>query len=106
MYRDEYTNEILPADLIRASIIEELDYFNNRVREVTDKKDMQNFKDSKRVRCRWVLCNKGDAQQPDVRARLVACEVSYGGTREDSLFAIAPPLEAIASFLPSMLRRL
>ena len=27
-YRDEYTNELLPAHLIRAAIIDELDYFN------------------------------------------------------------------------------
>ena len=24
----------------------------------------------------WVLCNKGDLKEPDVRARLVACEVA------------------------------
>ena len=28
LYRDEYTNEILPAHLIKATIIDELDYFN------------------------------------------------------------------------------
>ena len=94
VYRDEYTNEILPTELIRAAIIEELDYFNSRVWEVTDAKNMKNFSDSKLVRCRWVLCNKGDAQQPDVRARLVACEVNFGGTREASFFASPPPLEA------------
>ena len=30
-YRDEYTNEILPTHLIRASIKEELNYFNERL---------------------------------------------------------------------------
>ena len=36
----------------------------------------------------------GDAQSPDIRARLVACEVNHDGTREDSYFASTPPLEA------------
>ena len=29
------------------------------------------------VRIRWVLCNKGDEAEPDVRVRLVACEVAH-----------------------------
>ena len=41
-----------------------------------------------------MLCNKGDAESPDVRARLVACEVNTSGTKEDSFFASTPPLEA------------
>ena len=55
---------------------------------------MRKFKDAKLVRCRWVLCNKGDAQTPDVRARLVACEVNHDNTHEASYFASTPPLEA------------
>ena len=94
VYRDEYTNEILPTHLIHAAIIEELEYFNSRVWELSDIKAMKSFPESKLVRCRWVLCNKGDAQNPDVRARLVACEVNYGGTKEDSFYAATPPLEA------------
>ena len=46
------------------------------------------------VRSRWVLCNKGDYDKPDVRARLVACEVNKGGDRQDAFFASTPPLEA------------
>ena len=55
---------------------------------------MKRYKDHKLVRCRWVLCNKGDAANPDVRARLVACEVNYGTTTEASFYAATPPLEA------------
>ena len=55
VYRDEYTNEILPPHLIQAAIIEELEYFNSRVWEISDAKDMKAFPDSKLVRCRWVL---------------------------------------------------
>ena len=94
MYRDEYTNEILPEDLVRAAICEELTYFNDRVWQITDLKTAEGYPDAKVVRCRWVLCNKGDATSPDVRARLVACEVNYGGTKEESFYASTPPLEA------------
>lgn len=93
VYRDEYTNEILPPHLIQAAIIEELEYLNSRVWEMSNVKAMKAFPDSKLVGCRWVLCNKGDATNPDVRARLVACEVNYG-TKEDSFYAATPPLEA------------
>ena len=60
---------------------------------MSDAKEMKAFPDSKLVRCRWVLCNEGDAQNPDVRARLMACEVNYGN-KEDSFYATTPPLEA------------
>ena len=61
VYRDEYTNELLPPHLIQAAITEELKYFNSRVWEISDVKEMKAFPNSKLVRCRWVLCNKRDA---------------------------------------------
>ena len=45
------------------------------------------------VRSRWVNCNKGDAESPDIRARLVACEVNKGD-KHDAFYASTPPLEA------------
>ena len=93
-YKDEYTNEELPRELVRAAICEELAYFNDKVWRVTDLKTAESYPDAKIVRCRWVLCNKGDASHPDVRARLVACEVNYGGGKEDAFYASTPPLEA------------
>ena len=74
VYRDKYTNEILPSDLVRAAICEELAYFNDKVWEITDSETAESYPEANIVRCRWVLCNKGDATEPDVRARLVACE--------------------------------
>ena len=41
-----------------------------------------------------MLCNKGDHQEPYVRARLVACGLNHKGTREEAFYASAPPLEA------------
>ena len=93
VYRDKYTNEILPPHLIQAAIIEELEYVNSQVWEMSDVKAMKAFPDSKLVKCRWVLCNKGDAQNLDVWARLVACKVNYG-SKADSFYAATPTLEA------------
>ena len=45
------------------------------------------------VRSRWVTSNKGDYANPDLRARLVACEVNKGD-RQDAFYASTPPLEA------------
>ena len=74
-YIDEYTGEILPEALIRSAIVEELNYFNERVWEISTKDAMHACEDHIFVRSRWVMCNKGDATDPDCRARLVACEV-------------------------------
>ena len=81
--RDGYANDTLPDDLVRAAICEKLTYFNNRVWQITDMKTAESHKDARAVRCRWVLCNKGDSSSPDVRAQLVACEMNYGGAKEE-----------------------
>ena len=93
-YVDEYTGEVLQHDLIKAAIIEELTYFcEKEVWKLEDVSDMAKIKDHVLVRSRWVLCNKGDAQSPDMRARLVACEVNHG-QRNDAFYASTPPLES------------
>ena len=78
-YLDEYTGEVLPAALIHAAIVQELNYFNGRVWEITSKEDMMKHKDYIFVRSRWIMCNKGDASEFDCRARLVVCEVNKTG---------------------------
>ena len=80
-YLDEYTGEVLPEALIRAAIREELDYFNDRVWQVCTKDEMAKYKDHIFIRSRWVMCNKGDAEVPDCRARLVACELNKTGEK-------------------------
>ena len=42
---------------------------------------------------RWVSCNKGDADNPDIRCRLVCQEVNTYDS--DKFFAATPPLEAL-----------
>ena len=93
-YLDEYTGEVLDPELIFTAIREELDYFNYRVWQLELKSDMMQKPDSVFVRSRWVMCNKGDLRNPDVRARLVACEIHKGGEKPDAFFASAPPLQA------------
>ena len=46
----------------------------------------------KPIGVRWVDVNKGDANNPEDRSRLVAKEINTG--RRDDLFAATPPLEA------------
>ena len=91
-YVDEYTGEILPAPLIRDAIEDELNYFNEKVWQLCSQEEMKKIPDYILVRSRWVLCNKGDRDDPDVRARLVACEVNKDG-KNDAFSASTPPLE-------------
>jgi hypothetical protein len=94
-YKDEYTCEILPYESTKDAMLDELTYFCKVVFEgVTTEEAMQDS-DGKIVGCRWVNCNKGDAENPDVRCRLVAQEVNHGdASPNDSFYAATPPLEA------------
>ena len=93
-YIDEYTGELLEPSLIRAAIVEELHYLNDKRNwELEDLSKVKQTADAIHVRTRWVLCNKGDAENPDMRARLVACEVNKTG-KEDAFYASTPPGES------------
>ena len=81
VYRDEYTNEVLLEDLVQNAIREELINFNGKALEITDSEGARKLKDAKIVKCRWVICSKGDSINPDVRARLV--EVNANGTKAE-----------------------
>ena len=93
-YTDEYTGEVLDAKLIREALVEELNFFNEkRIWELEDLRVAKSVANAVHVRTRWVLCNKGDAVNPDMRARLVACEVNKTG-KEDAFYASTPPGES------------
>ena len=93
VYKDEYTGDELPHKLVRDAMIEELQYFNRIVWEPVPVQDAKaDSEDFRPIRTRWVISNKGDRQNPDIRARLVACEVAH--SRNDSYYASTPPLEA------------
>ena len=93
-YIDEYTGDTLEPEAIASAIREELNYFNSRVWQIELKSNVTSDPDAILVRSRWVLCNKGDNRTPDMRARLVACEINKGGEKPDAFFASTPPLAA------------
>ena len=72
-YVDEYTGNPLPNHLVRVAMVEEMPYCSTF------------------VRMRWALCSKGYLEEPDVRARLVACEVAKD--KSSAFHASTPPLE-------------
>ena len=43
----------------------------------------------------WVVVNKGDAANPDIRARLVAQEFKFSDPERDDVFAPTPPVEGL-----------
>lgn len=93
-YLDEYTREELPHHLVREAMIEELTYFNDNVWTASTFPEAKSDPEAKIVRSRWVLANKGDDGAPDVRARLVACEINHGdGDAGGDFYAATPPLE-------------
>ena len=93
-YIGEYTGDILEPSLIRAAIVEELDYFNEKqILQFEDLSKVKAVAGAVHVRTRWVLCNKGDSSDPDMRARLVACEVNKTG-KDDACYASTPPGES------------
>ena len=51
-YLDEYTGEILPAHLIRDAIINELDYFNDKVWKMSSREEMEKIPDYILIRSR------------------------------------------------------
>ena len=54
--------------------------------------EMKKVPDYILARSRWVVCNKGDSEQPDVRARLLSCELN-NGKRNNMFAASTPPRE-------------
>ena len=92
-YVDEYTGQVLDPHLAQAAVMEELNYFNDHVWEISTKEEMYKVDGHISVRSRWVCCNKGDEAAPDIRCRLVACEINKGD-RPDNFFASTPPLDA------------
>ena len=88
-YVDEYTGELLEPSLISETILDELEYFNDHVWRIEDQATMLAIKDHIFARSCWVMCNKGDHIEPDMRARLVACEVNKKG--KSDLFHASTP---------------
>ena len=100
-YLDEHTGEMLAHHLIRPAIEDELNYFNSKVWQLLTVEKMEKVPGYILVTSRWALCNKGDSTDPDVRARLMSCELNKGD-RNDAFSTSTPPLEGNAFSSPSM----
>ena len=74
------------------AMLDELSYFNDNVWKGVPLAEAQADPEGKLIGTRCVLCNKNDASDPDVRARLVAQEISTYA--DESFFAATPTLEA------------
>ena len=103
VYLDEYTREPLPLELVKDAIKEELNYFNSKVWALADARKILANSQNKIIRTRWVICNKSDNDTPDIRARLVACELNTYST--DDFYASTPPLEAKRMLLSELATR-
>ena len=91
-YKDESTHDTLPTEHIRNAVYDELDYFCKNVWVGVSADVARADPHGKLINCKFVNCNKHDAESPGVRARLVAQEVSHHG--DESFYAATPPLEA------------
>jgi hypothetical protein len=95
---DELTGEHLPADLVRASRAEEIEFL--KAWEVWDEvrvEECHRVTGRRPLGGRWVDVNKGDARTPVVRCRYVAKDFANG--KSDEFFAATPPLEALRLLL-------
>ena len=87
----EYTGDVLPAALVAAAKEEEVAAMEG----VWDVWGVVPVAESLRVtgrtpiKGRWVCCNKGDRQSPDIRARWCAKEVA--AYKSDAFFAATSP---------------
>ena len=82
---------MLRDDLVQAAMIDELAYFNQQIDTLDH---MKTVPDYILVKSKWVMASKGDSKEPDIRARLLGCEVSNGSKKVDAFYASTPPLEA------------
>ena len=92
VYKDEYTSEPLPSAWVESAIQDEIEYFNAKVWVGVPIQEALSDPAAKIIGTRWVVCNKNDTDDPDIRARLVAQEVNVHG--DPSLFAATPPLDS------------
>ena len=81
VYKDEYTMEPLPREETKAVIYDELEYFCDKVFRGVKYEEAIKDPDGKIIGSRWVNCNKGDAENPDVLhplSRPSACCLANG----------------------------
>ena len=101
---DEYTGGVLPEELVAAAKMEEVQAMESvwDVWGVVPVKGAWKVTGRRPIGGKWVCSNKGDRENPDVRARWCAKEVA--AYKSDALFAATPPSRPCASYCPRRLR--
>lgn len=101
-YYDQNTGLPLPFALVREAMEEEIRYMESLPvwKRFNSRTDLPC--NTKHVKTRWVIINKGDSNTYDIRARLVAQEIKYvhGVAGQDAtLFSATPPIDAMRALL-------
>ncbi len=92
-YYDDITGELLDSKLVEAAVKDEMEtYHSHGVYRKVPIDECYQSTGKKPIKIRWVIVNKGDAENPEYRARLVAKEIKMDQRLD--LFAATPPLEA------------
>ena len=90
---DEYTGIGLPPELVKEAIDKEIaEYKKHTVYDKRPRSEAFAVTGKPPIGVRWVIHNKVDAKNPDIRARLVAKKIKR--EKREDLFAATPPLEA------------
>lgn len=82
---------MLNSELVWSGKMQEHDFFDSK--HVLDVGPREQARGKNIIGTRWVVCNKGDEANPDVRCRLVAQEVKTHESQE--FYAATPPIEAL-----------
>jgi len=112
-YKSEYFDTVTGVQLDRKATIvamqEEVKYMKEigvwqersweTSREAREELKKEGIEVDVEVYSKWVTCNKGDLSSPDIRSRLVACEVKGSSASSLDFFSATPPLEVLRIFL-------
>ena len=90
---DENTGVKLPDDLVRKAKEEEIaEYHKHNVYTKCPRSEAFAVTGKAPIGVRWMIVNKGDENNPNIRARLVAKEIKKD--KRQDFFSATPPLEA------------
>ena len=91
--KDDVSGKDLVPELVVKAREEEMSYFRKLGVYKVVPREHQKGTGGKIIGTRWVDVNKGDAESPNCRSRLVGREFNVG--RDNTLYAATPPLEAL-----------
>ena len=90
---DDVKGGTLPPGLVKAARLTEIRYLWDRAVYRHVARSEMLAMGGRAVRLKWIDTNKGDAQHPAVRSRLVCMEMRRRGI--EAIFSATPPLEAL-----------